>query len=41
MENTGCYVWITYPSLFYIHRQRIPRALDPGGEMMVEDFHQA
>jgi peptide/nickel transport system substrate-binding protein len=41
MENTGCYVWITYPSLFYIHRDNLVPALDPGGEMMVEDFKKA
>ena len=41
MENTGCYVWITYPSLFYIHRDNLAPALDPGGEMMVEDFQKA
>lgn len=41
MENTGAYVWITYPAVLFGCRQNVKPAYFPGGDYRIEEFKSA
>jgi hypothetical protein len=41
MENTGAYVWITYPSIDVGYRKGVKPSFYPGGDFRVEQFSGA
>lgn len=41
MENTGAYVWITYPPVVMAANNRVKPSLYPGGDYRAEEFKKA
>jgi len=41
MENTGAYVWITYPAVDVGYRKRLKPSFYPGGDFRLEQFSAA